>query len=78
MLLINIADYRRDSFITHRAFCDAVADESGKGGSNVVDAVVSSPATAPVTPSTISAVTPSTISAVSPTLSSIQSSGRIY
>lgn len=71
MLLINVVDYRRDSFITHRAFCDVVAaDESGKGGGNVVDAVVSSPATAPVTPSMISVV--------SSTLSSIQSSGRIY
>ncbi|KAL5073996.1 hypothetical protein RYX36_012980 [Vicia faba] len=57
---------RRDSFITHRAFCDVVAEESGKGGGNVIDAAVSSPATAPVTPSTISAL--------SPTLSSIQSS----
>lgn len=68
---------RRDSFITHRAFCDALAEESARahaftvGGpegngtvSTNVSAVVASPPPPPLTPST---------SVVSPALS-IQSS----
>ncbi|XP_050233276.1 zinc finger protein ENHYDROUS-like isoform X2 [Mercurialis annua] len=56
---------RRDSFITHRAFCDALAEESaraqtltivvGKDGSNeksAVAAAVASPPPPPLTPST--------------------------
>jgi hypothetical protein len=64
-------DYRRDSFVTHRAFCDVVlADESGKGGSNVVVGS-SAPTTPPLTPSTISVASP-------PTLSSVHNSGIRY
>ncbi|MED6138425.1 hypothetical protein PIB30_074119 [Stylosanthes scabra] len=65
---------RRDSFVTHRAFCDALAEESAKaqtlsnddkdGGAGVAVASSSSPPQPPLTPST---------SVVSPTLS-IQSS----
>nr|KYP64574.1 Zinc finger protein MAGPIE [Cajanus cajan] len=69
---------RRDSFITHRAFCDVLAQESamaqvqvqaqaqgaGNSNSNSNDVVASSPPTPPLTPSA---------SVVSPTLS-IQSS----
>ncbi|RYR41077.1 hypothetical protein Ahy_A08g037472 isoform B [Arachis hypogaea] len=68
---------RRDSFVTHRAFCDALAEESAKAqtlstddkdgvGAGVTAASSSSPPQPPLTPST---------SVVSPTLS-IQSSGR--
>ncbi|KAJ1384934.1 Zinc finger C2H2-type [Sesbania bispinosa] len=57
---------RKDSFITHRAFCDVLAKESAKAQAVAVSNVVvaSSPPTPPLTPST---------SVVSPTLS-IQSS----
>ncbi|KAF3446292.1 hypothetical protein FNV43_RR11471 [Rhamnella rubrinervis] len=60
---------RRDSFITHRAFCDALAEESAKAhttaaGSSEAKAMVASPPPPPLTPST---------SVVSPALS-IQSS----
>lgn len=67
--------HRRDSFITHRAFCDVLVQESvraqaqaqaqAQGVSNSNDVVASSPPTPPLTPSA---------SVVSPTLS-IQSSG---
>ncbi|KAF2299907.1 hypothetical protein GH714_005919 [Hevea brasiliensis] len=52
---------RRDSFITHRAFCDALAEESaraqtvttmGKEGNTNVKSVVASPPPPPLTPST--------------------------
>lgn len=67
---------RRDNFVTHRRFCDGMVNESGRGGSNsnnnnsvvVVSTSSSSPATPPLTPSTISSVV------VSPTLSSTQCS----
>ncbi|KAH7524070.1 zinc finger protein GAI-ASSOCIATED FACTOR 1 [Ziziphus jujuba] len=59
---------RRDSFITHRAFCDALAEESAKAqtlaGNSEAKAVVASPPPPPHTPST---------TVVSPALS-IQSS----
>ncbi|KAL5558077.1 hypothetical protein UlMin_034288 [Ulmus minor] len=63
---------RRDSFITHRAFCDALAEESARSqtlpispeGNPNVKAVVASPPPPPLTPST---------TVVSPALS-IQSS----
>lgn len=68
---------RRDSFITHRAFCDALAEESAKaqtlgssqlGNPNPAKAVVvASPPPPPLTPSN---------NVVSPALS-IQSSGNI-
>lgn len=60
---------RRDSFITHRAFCDALAEESAKvqttAGQPEAKPVVASPPPPPLTPST---------TVVSPALS-IQSSG---
>lgn len=65
---------RRDSFITHRAFCDALAEESarartltilGKEGNTNVKSVVASPSPPPLTQST---------TVVSPGLSSVQSS----
>ncbi|KDP38479.1 hypothetical protein JCGZ_04404 [Jatropha curcas] len=52
---------RRDSFITHRAFCDALAEESaraqtltiiGKEGNTNMKSVVASPPPPPLTPST--------------------------
>lgn len=67
---------RRDSFITHRAFCDALAEESaraqtlaimGKEGDINVKSAVASPPPPPLTPST---------TVVSPGLS-VQSSGNL-
>ncbi|KAJ4833944.1 hypothetical protein Tsubulata_016652 [Turnera subulata] len=53
---------RRDSFITHRAFCDALAEESARAqtlaiigkevNANVLKVVVASPPPPPLTPST--------------------------
>ncbi|RZC14812.1 Protein indeterminate-domain 2 [Glycine soja] len=59
---------RRDSFITHRAFCDVLAQESaraqaqaqGQGGSNSKVVEASSPPTPPLTPS--ASVVPPTLS----------------
>jgi hypothetical protein len=68
--------YRRDSFVTHRAFCDALAEESARaqtlaimgreGNGCDIKRVGASPPPPPLTPST---------SVVSPGLS-VQSSGN--
>lgn len=59
--------------MTHRAFCDVLGNESGKGGSNFV-AVTSSSSSQPTPP-----LTPSKSSVLSTTANlSIQSSGRSY
>ncbi|XP_045799303.1 zinc finger protein GAI-ASSOCIATED FACTOR 1-like isoform X1 [Trifolium pratense] len=53
---------RRDSFVTHKAFCEVLAEKSAKEGSNVVGS--SAPPTPPLTPSTISVASPPTLSSV--------------
>ena len=68
--------YRRDSFLTHRSFCDVLTEESARaqtlaitgdeGNGCSVKCVVASPPPPPLTPST---------SVVSPGLS-VQSSGN--